>query len=62
MPLTGQAEGRKLFVYNTVAQTMSNAIMACKSPIIYTKAIETIYTMIQRQVLAPSCDIAEHMV
>ena len=41
---------------------MSNAIMACKSPIIYTKAIETIYTMIQRQVLAPSCDIAEHMV
>ncbi len=41
-------------------QTMSNAIMACKSPIIYTKAIETVYKMIQRQVLAPGCDIAEH--
>jgi hypothetical protein len=36
---------------------MSNAIMACKSPIISTKAI---YKMIHRQVLAPSCDIAEH--
>ncbi len=39
---------------------MSNAIMACKSPIIYTQAVETIYTMIHRQVLAPGCDIAEH--
>ncbi len=41
-------------------QTMSNAIMACKSPIIYTKAVETIYTMIQRQVLALGCDISDH--